>query len=58
MLGVDLASGDSTKHFVNLDTANGDNASRATDEDYKDDEGEDLPSWQTQPAIPELLPLR
>eukprot|EP00904_Undaria_pinnatifida_P010819 jgi/Undpi1/6868/HiC_scaffold_21.g09344.m1 len=58
VLGVDLASGDSTKHFVNLDTANGDNASRATDEDYKDDEGEDLPSWQTQPAIPELLPLR
>lgn len=53
MLGVDLVDEDGADKILGPKKAKGDKVASKSESDYKTDDGEDLPAWQDQPAIPE-----
>lgn len=53
MLGVDLVDEDGTDKILGPKKAKGKIVASKSESDSKTDDGEDLPAWQDQPAIPE-----
>ena len=54
MLGVDVVGEKTADEFLGPEKAKGGQAVSKADSDFKNEDEEELPAWQNQPAIPEF----
>lgn len=54
MLGLDLVDGDGTDRLLGPKKAKRRKAALGSEPEYKTEDGEELPAWQDQSAIPEM----
>lgn len=54
MLGVDLVDGDGADRLLGPKKAKRCKVASSSESEYKMEDGEELPAWQDQPAIPEM----